>query len=59
MDLRLILEALLAAHGVPGAVVGIVDANGGEVVSARTRGDGHGPVDDTIFRAAAGFISGV
>jgi len=56
---------LLDGHGVPGAVVGVVDADGvARVVTAGTRGDGRGSVDDdTVFAAASlskpVFASGV
>ena len=56
---------LLDEHGVPGAVVGVVDADGvARVVTAGTRGDGRGTVDDdTVFAAASlskpVFTSGV
>ncbi len=56
---------LLDEHGVPGAAVGVVDADGvARVVTAGTRGDGHGSVDDdTVFAAASlskpVFASGV
>src|SRR4051812_22435041 len=56
---------LLDGHGVPGAVVGLVDAAGvARVVTAGSRGDGRGPVDDdTVFAAASlskpVFASGV
>ena len=56
---------LLDGHGVPGAVVGVVDTDGvARVVTAGTRGDGRGLVDDdTVFAAASlskpVFASGV
>jgi CubicO group peptidase (beta-lactamase class C family) len=59
------LAELLDAHGVPGAVVGIVDGAGAvEVAAAGTRGEGLGAVDEgTVFAAASlskpVFASGV
>jgi CubicO group peptidase (beta-lactamase class C family) len=56
---------LLDGRGVPGAVVGVVDADGvARVVTAGSRGDGRGSVDDdTVFAAASlskpVFASGV
>jgi CubicO group peptidase (beta-lactamase class C family) len=56
---------LLDEHGVPGAAVGVVDGDGAtQVVTAGTRGDGRGSVDDdTVFAAASlskpVFASGV
>jgi CubicO group peptidase (beta-lactamase class C family) len=56
---------LLDGYGVPGAVVGVVDADGvTRVVTAGTRGDGRGSIDDdTVFAAASlskpVFASGV
>jgi CubicO group peptidase (beta-lactamase class C family) len=56
---------LLDAHGVPGAVVGVVDrAGAARVVTGGSRGDGRGSVDeDTVFAAASlskpVFASGV
>ena len=56
---------LLDEHGVPGVAVGFVDADGvTRVVTAGTRGDGLGSVDDdTVFAAASlskpVFASGV
>lgn len=49
------VSELLDGRGVPGAVVGVVDADGvTRVVTAGTRGDGRGPVDDdTVFAAAS------
>jgi CubicO group peptidase (beta-lactamase class C family)/ribosomal protein S18 acetylase RimI-like enzyme len=46
---------LLDEHGVPGAVVGVVDGDGvTRVVTAGSRGDGRGSVDeDTVFAAAS------
>lgn len=46
---------LLNRHGVPGAAVGVVDTHGvARVVTAGTRGDGRGSVDDnTVFAAAS------
>jgi len=60
-----VVAELLDEHGVPGAVLGVVDANGvARVVTAGTRGDGRGAVDDdTVFAAASlskpVFASGV
>ena len=65
MDLEPLIAELLDQHGVPGAVVGVVDANGvARVVTGGTRGDGRGSVhDDTVFAAASltkpVFASGV
>ncbi len=55
VDLEGVVAELLEQHGVPGAAVGIVDAHGeAQVVTAGTRGDGSGPVDDrTVFAAAS------
>ncbi len=59
------IAELLDEHGVPGAAVGVVDADGvARVVTAGTRGDGRGSVDDdTVFAAASltkpVFASGV
>jgi CubicO group peptidase (beta-lactamase class C family) len=56
---------LLDGRGVAGAVVGVVDADGvAQVVTAGSRGDGRGSVDDdTVFAAASlskpVFASGV
>jgi CubicO group peptidase (beta-lactamase class C family) len=65
MDLEAMVAGLLDGHGVPGAVVGVVDGHGvARVVTAGSRGDGRGPVDqDTVFAAASlskpVFASGV
>jgi CubicO group peptidase (beta-lactamase class C family) len=65
MDLGRVVTELLEEHGVPGAVVGVVDGEGGaRVITAGTRGKGRGPVDDdTVFAAASlskpVFASGV
>ncbi len=65
MDLRALVADLLDEHGVPGAVVGVVDGGGSaRVAAAGTRGDGRGSVDeDTVFEAASlskpVFASGV
>lgn len=65
VDLGALVAELLDGHGVPGAVVGVVDADGvARVVAAGTRGDGRESVDDdTVFRAASlskpVFASGV
>jgi CubicO group peptidase (beta-lactamase class C family) len=65
VDLEAVLAELLDEYGVPGAVVGVVDADGAtRVVTAGTRGDGRGPVDaGTVFAAASltkpVFASGV
>jgi CubicO group peptidase (beta-lactamase class C family)/N-acetylglutamate synthase-like GNAT family acetyltransferase len=55
VDLESILADLLDRCGVPGAVVGVVDAeDAARVVTAGTRGDGRGSVDDdTVFAAAS------
>ncbi len=64
-DLEAMVAGLMDARGVPGAVVGAVDAAGvARVVSMGSRGDGRGPVDDdTVFAAASlskpVFASGV
>ena len=56
---------LLNGHGVPGAAVGVVDTHGvTQVVTAGTRGDGRGSVDENTLFAAASltkpvFASGV
>jgi CubicO group peptidase (beta-lactamase class C family) len=55
VDLRSVVSGLLAEHAVPGAAVGIVDGGGvTQVVTAGSRGEGRGPVDqDTLFAAAS------
>jgi CubicO group peptidase (beta-lactamase class C family) len=65
VDLDATVAESLERHGVPGAAVGVVDAHGvARVVTAGTRGDGRGPVDDSTVFAAASlskpvFASGV
>lgn len=65
VDLGATVADLLDVHGVPGAVVGVVDAGGvARVETAGTRGDGRGSVgEDTVFAAASlskpVFASGV
>lgn len=55
MGLEAVVDELLERHGVPGAVVGVLDGAGGaEVVATGTRGEGRGPVaEDTVFAAAS------
>lgn len=55
VDLQDILPELLDEHGVAGAAVGIVDADGVErIVTAGTRGSGRGVLDeDSVFFAAS------
>jgi CubicO group peptidase (beta-lactamase class C family) len=55
MDLGATVAELLDRHGVPGAAVGVVGGDhGASVVTAGSRGDGRGPVDDgTVFAAAS------
>jgi CubicO group peptidase (beta-lactamase class C family) len=65
VDLGATVAELLEGSGVPGAVVGVVDADGAtRVVTVGTRGDGRGSIDDdTVFAAASlskpVFASGV
>src|SRR6266550_437312 len=65
VDLGAMVAELLDGFGVPGAVVGVVGADRvARVVTAGTRGDGRGSVDDdTVFAAASlskpVFASGV
>jgi CubicO group peptidase (beta-lactamase class C family) len=65
VEVGAMVAELLDEHRVPGAVVGLVDQEGGaRVVTAGTRGDGRGPVrEDTVFAAASlskpVFASGV
>src|SRR4051812_35735193 len=49
------LAELLDEHGTPGTAVGMVDGAGGKrILTAGSRGDGRGPVeDDTMFAAAS------
>jgi CubicO group peptidase (beta-lactamase class C family)/predicted N-acetyltransferase YhbS len=55
VDLAVVVAELLHQHGVPGAVVGIVDADGAaRVITGGARGGALGPVDDdTVFAAAS------
>ena len=55
VDLGAMVAELLDEHGTPGAAVGMVDgADGERIVTAGSRGDGRGPVeDDTMFAAAS------
>ena len=55
MDFEPLVAELLDRYDVPGAVVGVVDANGeARIVTGGTRGDGRGSVhDDTVFAAAS------
>jgi CubicO group peptidase (beta-lactamase class C family) len=55
VDLVAIVAELLDEHATPGAAVGMIDgAHGETILTAGTRGDDRGPVeDDTIFAAAS------
>jgi CubicO group peptidase (beta-lactamase class C family)/N-acetylglutamate synthase-like GNAT family acetyltransferase len=55
VDVAALLAQLLDENNVPGAVIGVVDSGGAvEIVSAGTRGDDRGAIDDvTVFDAAS------